>query len=393
MNELAVPAHVRNAQKSISSIFDFLTKYQRWIASATDVCDFALGNPQAMPLPGFVEALREAVTPRSPSWYAYKTNESEARDAVCASLKRLSGLEYPAENIFLTNGATGAHLVVMNALLGPGDEVIINTPSWFFYEGMILLTGATPVPVRTLADTFDLDVEEIERAITPKTRLVIVNSPNNPTGKIYSSQVLANLGDVLGRASERFGHPIYIISDEVYRAIVYDGADFCGPTAYYKNTIVIYSYGKTLLTPGQRLGYIALSPRIEDAVGLRATLFSSQILSGWAMASALMQHALPALEGLSLSVAELQRRRDRFVNGLRECGYDVRVPEGAFYVTPRTPIEDDVAFCETLARSGVLCLPGSIVKMNGYLRASMTASHEMIETALPIFAAAREQVW
>jgi aspartate aminotransferase len=345
-----------------------------------------------MPLPAFVEALRDAATPKSVSWYAYKTNEPEARDAVCASLRRLSGLDYPAENIFITNGATGAHLVIMNALIGPGDEVIINTPPWFFYEGMILLSGATPVAVRTLPDTFDLDVQEIDRAITSKTRFVIVNSPNNPTGKIYSAEVLTKLGDVLGRASERFGRPIYLISDEVYRAIVYNEADFYSPTAFYENTIMIYSYGKSLLTPGQRLGYIALSPRIEDVAELRAILFSSQILSGWAMASALMQHSLPTLEGLSLSVAELQRRRDRFVNGLRECGYDVRMPEGAFYVTPKTPIDDDVAFCEILARSGVLCLPGSLVKMKGYLRASITANHEMIERALPIFAAARDHV-
>ena len=344
-----------------------------------------------MPLQGFVEALRDAATPRTPAWYSYKTSEPKAREVVLASLKRVSGLEYPPENISLTNGATGAHLVIMNALLGPGDEVIINTPPWFFYEGMVLLSGAEAVAVSTLPDTFDLDVRGIEHAITAKTRFVIVNSPNNPTGKVYSAATLAMLGDVLDRACERVGHPIYLISDEVYRAIVYDGTDFCSPTAFYKNTIVIYSYGKTLLTPGQRLGYIALSPRIDNAEGLRAVLFSTQILSGWAMASAFMQHSIPDLEGLSLNVGDLQRRRDRFVNGLRECGYEVRSPEGAFYVTPKTPIDDDVEFSEILAQEGVLCLPGSVVKMNGYLRASITANDEMIERALPIFAAARNR--
>jgi aspartate aminotransferase len=385
------PVHVQNAHNSIVPILDFLTKYKRWVASANDVCDFALGNPQRMPLRGFVKALRDAATPRTPSWYAYKTNEPNACDVVSGSLKRLTGLEYPLDNIFITNGATGAHLVVMNALLGPGDEVIINTPPWFFYEGMILLSGATPVAVSTVRDTFDLDVQEIERAITDKTRFVIVNSPNNPTGRVYSAETLTRLGHVLERACERVGHPIYLISDEVYRAIVYDGADFCSPAAFYKNTITVYSYGKTLLTPGQRLGYIALSPRIEDVDGLRAILSSSQILSGWAMASALMQHSLPQLEGLSLSLSDLQRRRDRLVSGLRESGYEVHIPEGAFYVTPKTPIEDDVEFCEILAQRGVLCLPGSVVKMNGYLRASITANDEMIERALPIFAAARNR--
>jgi len=257
---------------------------------------------------------------------------------------------------------------------------------------MILFSGGTPVAVNTLRDTFDLDVDGIERAITPNTRFVIVNSPNNPTGKVYSAETLTKLGRVLEQSSKRIGRPIYLVSDEVYRAIVYDGAKFYSPTAFYKNSIMIYSYGKTLLTPGQRLGYIALSPQIEGIEGLRMILFSSQILSGWAMASALMQHALPTLEELSLNVGDLQKRRDRFVQGLRECGYEVHSPEGAFYVTPKTPIDDDVEFANILAQKGVLCLPGSVVKMNGYLRASLTANDEMIQRALPIFAAARAQV-
>jgi aspartate aminotransferase len=219
-----------------------------------------------------------------------------------------------------------------------------------------------------------------------------VNSPNNPTGRIYPAGTLTKLGHVLERASKRIGRPIYLISDEVYRTIVFDGAKFQSPTTFYKNSIMIYSYGKTLLTPGQRLGYIALSPQIEDVEGLRTILFSSQILSGWAMASALMQHALPDLEKLSLNVSDLQKRRDRFVKGLRDCGYEVSSPEGAFYVAPKSPMDDDVEFANLLAQKGVLCLPGSVVKMNGYLRASLTANDEMIDRALPIFAAVRGQV-
>lgn len=387
------PARVRNAHQYIVPIFDFLTNYERWVANAGDtLCDFALGNPQTMALPGFVTALREAATPKDPSWYAYKSNESAARQVVRASLKRLTGLEYPAENIFLTNGATGALLVIMNALIGPGSEVIFNKPPWFFYEGMIALSGGTPVGVDTLPSTFDLDVEGIERAITTKTRFIIVNSPNNPTGKVYSPETLRKLGLVLEQASKRIGHSLYIVSDEVYRAILYDGTQFHSPAAFYANTIMIYSYGKTLLTPGQRLGYIALSPHMEDVEELQTILFSSQILSGWAMASALMQHSIQNLETLSLDVSELQRRRDRFVTGLRECGYEVGRPEGAFYVTPKSPIENDAKFADVLAQKGVLCLPGSVVKMKGYLRASLTASDDMIDRALPIFAAARGRV-
>lgn len=387
------PPHVQEAHRSIVPIYEFLAKYGRWIADGGDsYCDFALGNPQTMPLAEFVEAIREAVAPQDPSWYAYKTSEPQSREIVRASLERLTGSEYPPENIFMTNGATGALLVVMNALVGPGDEVIYNSPPWFFYEGMILNSGGRPVAVDVDPRTFELDVGGIGRAITDNTRFVIVNSPNNPTGKVYSSDTLARLGRLLEDASNNIGRPIYLLSDEAYRTVVYDGREFHSPTKFYRNSIMVYTYGKTLLTPGERVGYVALSPHMDDLEGLRTIIFSSQILSGWAMTNALMQHCLPRLEKISLDVNDLQRRRDRFVAGLRECGYEVRAPEGGFYVTPKAPVEDDVAFSDILARAGVFCLPGSVVRMSGYLRASLTASDEMIERALPVFAAAREQV-
>jgi aspartate aminotransferase len=383
------PLHVQSAHASIAHIYEFLARYERWIADGgPNLCDFALGNPQTLPLDGFVTALRDAAVAKDPSWYAYKTNETTARRTVQESLRRLTGIEWPAENIFMTNGATGALLVVMNALIAPGDEVIINNPPWFFYEGMILNSGGKAVAVDTDLLTFDLDLAAIERAISDRTRFVIVNSPNNPTGKVYSDDTLRELGDVLMRASRQLGRPIYLVSDEVYRAIVFDGATFHSPTSFYKNSIMIYSYGKTLLTPGQRVGYLALSPHMDDVEGLRTIMYSTQILSGWAMTSALMQHALPQIERLSLDINVLQRRRDRFVAGLRDCGYEVLRPEGAFYITPRTPTTDDRAFSELLASNGVLCLPGSVVKMPGYLRASLTANDEMIDRALPIFAGA-----
>ena len=387
------PAHVQNAHKSIVSIYDFLSRYEGWVASGgLGGCDFALGNPQTMPLEGFVSALRNATTPQNPAWYAYKTNERSSREIICVSLEKLTGLRYPAENIFLTNGATGAFLVLMNALIGSKDEVIYNSPPWFFYEGMILNSGGIPIAVGVEPGTFDIDIDAIERAITEKTRFVIVNSPNNPTGRVYSADLLLELGSMLERASKKIGRPIYLVSDEVYRAVVYDGITFHSPAKFYKNTIMVYSYGKTLLTPGQRIGYLALSPQMEDIEGLRTILYSSQILSGWAMTSALMQHALPELEKLTIDVKGLQLRRDRFVRGLRECGYEVGIPQGAFYITPKSPIDDDLEFSDILAKRGVFCLPGSVVAMRGYVRVSITASDEMVESALPIFAAARKAI-
>lgn len=384
----SAPERVRRAHESIAHVFEFLAEYKSWTADPkpTD-CDFALGNPQDMPLPGFVTALREATTPLSPDWYAYKMSEPASREIVRDSLLRLTGRACAPEDIFLTNGATGALLVVFNALLDAGDEVVFNSPPWFFYEGMILNAGATPVRVRVRADGFDLDLDAIASAITERTRIVIVNSPNNPTGKVYPRETLEKLAAVLGEASRRLGRIIYLVSDEAYRKVVYDGRQFVSPTVVYPNSIMVYSYGKTLLTPGQRLGYVALSPEIEEREALRDLMTSSQILCGWAMSSALMQHALPRLEGLSLDLGMLQARRDRFVAGLRKAGYEVRTPEGAFYLMPKTPIADDARFAGELAREGVFCLPGHVVHMPGHLRASVTASDRMIEQALPRFAA------
>lgn len=202
---------------------------------------------------------------------------------------------------------------------------------------------------------------------------------------VYARETLEKLAAILEDASRRIGRIIYLVSDEAYRAIVYDARRYVSPTTPYRNSIMIYSYGKTLLTPGQRLGYLALSPHIEERHALRDLMASSQILCGWAMSSALMQHALGRLERLSLNVDELQARRDRFVAGLREIGYAVHVPEGAFYVTPKTPIDDDARFAAELAREGVFCLPGHVVHMPGHLRAPVTATAEMIEQRLPKF--------
>ena len=383
----SAPERVRRAHDCIVPIFDFLAQYASWMANSkpTD-CDFALGNPQTMPLEGFVTALSEASAPQNPSWYAYKTSEPSSRAIVRDSLLRLTGQSYAPEDIFLTNGATGALMVTMNALIGAGDEVIYSSPPWFFYEGMILNSGGKPVPVRVQPDTFDLDLDAIADAITERTRFITVNSPNNPTGKVYTHDTLEKLAAILEDASRRMGRILYLLSDEVYRTIVYDGRQYLSPTTFYRNSIMIYSYGKTLLTPGQRLGYLALSPNIEERQALRELMASSQILCGWAMTSALMQHALDRLEKLSLDVDELEARRDRFVAGLRSSGYEVHAPEGAFYVTPKTPIDDDALFAQELAKEGVFCLPGHVVQMPGHLRASVTASDEMIERALPKFA-------
>jgi aspartate aminotransferase len=278
--------------------------------------------------------------------------------------------------------------VALHALIDPGDEVIFLSPPWFFYEALIMSSGAVPVRVKLQPPAFDLDVEAIEAAITDRTRAIVVNSPNNPTGRIYPPSELKRLAQVLTRASERSGRTIYLLSDEAYSRIVYDGREFCSPTEFYSHGLVLYTYGKTLLTPGQRMGYIALPPTMPDREQLRPALFLAQMMLGYAFPNALLQHALPDLEPLSIDVAHLQRKRDRMVKMLRGVGYEVNVPEGTFYLLVRSPLEDDVAFIERLAEHNVFCLPGRAFELPGYFRISLTANDDMIERAAKGFAAA-----
>lgn len=269
--------------------------------------------------------------------------------------------------------------------------MIFVSPPWFFYEALILGHGGTPVRVKTDMTSFDLDVSAIEAAITERTRAVIVNSPNNPTGRIYPLQTLKRLAAALQRASERIERAIYLFSDESYSRIVFDGREYCSPTSYYPHSVLIYTYGKTLLTPGQRLGFIALPPTMPDRHEIHGAILAGQINDAYAIPNALMQYALPDLNNLSIDIAQLQRRRDRLVSALREASYEVNVPEGTFYLLAHSPWRDDFAFCELLGEFDILCLPGTIVELPGYFRISLTASDGMIERAIPGFAAAMQK--
>jgi aspartate aminotransferase len=353
-----------------------------------DVSNFAVGNPQEMPLPAYVDALARALPPQDKDWFAYKLSEPSARRAVAATLTRRTGLDWDPEDVFMTNGGFAAIAVSLRAILEPGDEVIFLSPPWFFYEILILAAGGIPVRVTLAPPDFDLDVAAVEAAITPRTRAVLVNTPHNPTGRIYPPAALDALAATLRTASERNGRPILIVSDEPYNRIVFDGLTFHSPAERYPDTLITYSFGKTLLTPGMRIGYVAAPPTMAGRQDLRDAMFVSQIASGWSYPNALLQHAIEDLEGLSIDVGALERRRDRLVPALRTMGYETTMPEGTFYVMVRSPIEDDEAYSARLADHGILVLPGSVVEVPGWFRLSLTASDEMVERALPRFAAA-----
>jgi aspartate aminotransferase len=359
---------------------------------APEACDFVIGNPHDPVVPGLAEALARWSEPRAKDWFAYKVSEPEAQQLVAASLRQRTGVVFEPDDVALTNGAFAGLAVAIRAVCDAGDEVIYNSPPWFFYETIIRGCNATPVRVTIRPDDFDLDLDAIAAAITPRTRAIIVNSPHNPTRKIYPEETLRRLANLLTAASAQNGHRIYLLSDEAYCRIVYDGRVCPTPTAFYPWSFLIYTYGKTLLTPGERLGYIALPPAMPERETMRFGVIMAQVMTGYAFPNALLQHALSDLEPLSIDVRRLQARRDRMVAALRAAGYQAVEPEGTFYVLTRSPEADDRAFAERLAGRDVFVLPGALFEMPGWFRISLTANDEMIERALPVFAAVMAEV-
>ncbi len=362
--------------------------------SSTDdagAIDLLFGNPHDMPVPGYVEALQRHAEPEHPGWFAYMFSDPGATALVAADLKQHTGLPWQDQDVAMTNGGWGAIASSIRMLTEPGDEIIYYDPPWFFYD--ILIRGAEAVPVVLTLDAprFSPDPQRLADAITSRTRAVLINTPHNPSGRILDAGELSAMAEVLSDASERHGRPIYLLSDEAYRKIVFDGRRAASPAEHYDSTIVLYSYGKQLLAPGQRIGYMALSPNIEDErrAQLRNAAMLAQFVNSFSFPNALLQRALPDIANLCIDIGALERRRDLLVPGLRELGYEPTMPEGTFYVLGRSPIEDDVAFVARLADEGMYLLPGDTVKLPGWFRISLTGSDAMVEASLERFEAAK----
>lgn len=373
---------------SFQRVDSFIRRYLNRGEDQAAACDFTFGNPHQMPPDRYVATLQDALVPRNDQWFAYQTNGGQAREAAALSLRRLLEVPFEAGDIYLTTGGFAAIALALKAVADPGDEVIYSLPPWFLYEPLILEAGLVPVKVQVNTATFDLDLDAIDAAITDRTRVVIVNSPNNPTGRIYPPDLLRRLAVLLEAASARTGRRIYLISDEAYNRIVFDGQRFHSPVEFYPYTLLAYSYGKTHLSPGQRVGYLALPPGMPNRDGMAPAISGLQVAMGWIYPNALLQHALPDLEQFSIDVKQLERRRDRLVEALGSMGYGMRPPEGTFYLFVSTPGPDDEAFTESLARRNVFVFPGTLFETPGFFRISLTANEDMIERSLPAFEAA-----
>ncbi|HKX17038.1 MAG TPA: aminotransferase class I/II-fold pyridoxal phosphate-dependent enzyme [bacterium] len=395
MTSPSVSRQIESLQRAMGPFIEFVTQssYAR-ARAATDrfMADFVAGNPQEMALPGFVEALRRWSVPRDKDWFSYKTIDRGAQQAAAASLTAKLGLTFEPDDIFLARGAGGALAVALRTVVDPGDEVVFVSPPWFFYEAMIIAAGAAPVKVRIDEATFDLDVDAIARALSPRTRAVVINTPHNPTGKIYPKDTLTRLAAELADAGERNGRPIYLLSDEAYNRILFDDQTFFSPGLVYPYTFLIQTYSKTALAPGQRLGCIALPPTMPDREAVRRAMLLVAFGHGYLLPDAVMQYALADIDALSIDLKHLERKRDRVVKALREQGYHLHVPAATFYLLPKSPVPDDRMFTEMLASRDVFVLPGTAVEMPGYFRLSLTATDEMIDFALPQFASALGEV-
>lgn len=375
--------------EAMSPFVRFLTS-SRWAMSGGSGNDFVLGNPHDPVLPGLSRALERAIPPQNNNWHAYQMDDPHACEVVAASLSRDTGVRFDPADIAMTNGAFTGLAIALKTVVDPGDEVIYVSPPWFFYGSYIRNAGGVPVGVSIDWDRFDIDLDAIEAAITPRTRAVLINSPHNPTGRVYSESTMRRLGGILTRASERFGRTIYLISDEAYRRILFDGRSCPTPAAVYPATFVVYTFGKTLLAPGERIGFVALAPGFPNRDVIRMGLTVAQVLTGYGWPNAILQHAIDDLDREIIDLEHLQRKRDRMVDGLRSAGYRTSEPEGTFYLVVESPDPDDVAFVDRLADQDVYVLPGAVFEAPGYFRISLTASMEMIEQALPVLARANQ---
>ena len=359
---------------------------------ADKIFDFSLGNPDLEPPEGFRQALHSVIAESPTGAHAYMANAGyqETRAAVAAYVSREQGVEVSAEHVVMTCGAAGGLNCILKTLLDPGDEVIVSAP-YFVEYGFYADNHGGRIQVVPTREDFSLDLEAIEAAINKRTKVVLINSPNNPTGQVYDRDSLEDLGDLLSSSTSKLGRNLYLVSDEPYRKIVYDGVAVPSILESYPNSIVATSYSKDVSLPGERLGYLVVHPEADQADSLMGGIILANRILGFVNAPALMQRVVQHLQGTCVDVSVYQARRDRFCQGLNDAGYEFIKPRGAFYLFPKSPIPDDVAFVRLLQEENILVVPGSGFGGPGYFRIAYCVDEQTIENAMPGFARARKR--
>ncbi len=357
-----------------------------------NVYDFSLGNPNLEPPASLKKALKALADSPIPGMHRYMPNSgySDTRRAIAEYLKDESGLPFNENHVVMTVGAAGGLNVVLKAILDEGEEVIVPSPYFMEFKFYIENSGGEIRLVETNED-FSLNLSEIEKAIGLKTKAVLINSPNNPTGVVYNQASLEKLGELLKKKGRELGKTVYLITDEAYRRIVFDQIQLPIAFCHYPHTIRVTSHSKDLSLPGERIGYIALNPYCEEVDELMSAIVFANRTLGFVNAPALMQRLVAPLQKNSVNVREYEEKRNFFYQSLTAFGYEVVKPQGAFYFFPKAPVEDDVAFVRELQSRRILTVPGRGFGKPGYFRIAYAVDKRVIEAALPGFKEAAEK--
>ena len=361
---------------------------------AENVYDFSLGNPN-VPAPAEVKkAVFEELEKEDPvvlHGYMNNSGYEDVRAAIADSINRKFQTSFGEKNIIMTVGAAGGLNVILKTLLNPGDEVIVIAPYFGEYNSYVSNYDGKIVVVSPNTETFQPNLEELEQKLTASTTAMIIDSPNNPTGVVYSEDTIKKMADILRSREKELGTDIYLISDEPYRELVYDGIEVPYLTKYYENAIIGYSYSKSLSLPGERIGYLVIPDEVSDAEDVIAAANVATRILGYVNAPSLMQKVVAKCLDAKVDVPFYNRNREALYNGLRELGFECIKPEGAFYLFVKSPVEDEKVFCAAAKKYHILIVPGSSFACPGYVRIAYCVSYETIMNSMPGFKALAEE--
>ena len=375
-------------RSSIREIFEYAKKRGAEIG-AENVFDFSIGNP-SVPAPVAVnEAICRIVQETNPvilHGYTSAQGDKGVRDKIAANYTKRFGVELSGDDLYMTCGAAASLTITFSALANAGDEFIVFAPYFPEYKVFVETSGAKLVVLPSNEKDMQPDFDALERAMNPKVKGVLINSPNNPSGAVYGVETMAKLAGVLKRKSAEYGAPVYLISDEPYRELVYDKETVVPcPMAYYDNVIVCYSYSKSLSTPGERIGYVAVNPKAQDAKAVYAAVCGAGRALGFVCAPALFQRVAAECDGMTADLSVYKRNRDLLYKGLTECGFTCIYPDGAFYLFLKAAEADAAAFCEKAKKYELLLVNGADFGYKGWVRIAYCVQTERIEKALPLF--------
>lgn len=371
----------------IREIFEYGNKRRQEIG-AENVFDFSLGNP-SIPAPEFVnETMKRLITEKdSVALHGYTSAQGAlpVRQAISDHINKRFSIGATPDLLYMTCGAAASLTITLNALINSGDEVIVLAPFFPEYRVFAEKAGAEIKIVKCRESDFQIDFEALEKALNKNTKAIIVNSPNNPSGVVLNEDTIGALAELLDKKSKEYGTDIYIIADEPYRELVYGGVEVPYIPNYYNNTIVCYSYSKSLSLPGERIGYIFVSPRITNCSDVYAAVCGAGRALGFVCAPSLLQYTVAECLGLTGDISAYEKNRNILYNALTEYGYTAAKPDGAFYLFVKSPEKDANAFCERAKKYELLLVPGDDFGFEGYIRISYCVSTEMIEKSLPSF--------